>query len=146
MISKNLMVSVSILLFFFSFEITNAMSRDLTLVAGNSTMMEITPPQTHTNTPLNVSTGWAGALDSLLDTSGNVYEAQGGSLGVVSQATFIKNVLINSTTGFYAFIHTLLGITPGPTAISTLIGIVNFMVILNHGFAIIQVISKLLGG
>jgi len=151
MVMRSLAFSVFILILCLSYTLINTLSNDIDIsrndtVGGRSLLRSATPKDDLTdlawnNNPKNLSVFG-------LDDMANTQEIQGGSFGQVSATSILYKTLFYSTTGFDTFLRQILNINTdywNGTTIVAMIDLMMVLVILNHGFVLIQLIMKTLG-
>ena len=144
---RSIGVSIFILMFFFSAEIINATNTDISAYSPENAILDKNEPPrrpTADDTGLNATIDGLDNLN-LLDQPASELERQGGEFGRLSMTKVLKSVLINSTTGFSSYVRVLLGIQTG-TAASIILELAQWLIILNHAFAIYQLLKGSLGG
>ena len=148
MAMRSLAFSIFILIMCLTFTLVNALSNDLNTARGDS------EGQLNTAEPLYSLTdiGWSKNASTLkafgLDSMVNTQEVDGGSFGKVTTSSIVYTTLFYSSTGFDTFMRQLLGISSPEwegTTIVLLIELAMVLVMLNHGFVLLQLLMNVFG-
>jgi len=137
---RSLGISIFILLFFFTWELAPIINASIP--DNNNRVFGVHYAPRSPGDTINTTSVIAGVqtLD-LLDAPANEHENEGGSFRDMKVSKVITNILINSTTGFAQFIKTLLNITNNASATAWLIDLLQWGLILNHAWALFQLIT-----
>jgi len=148
MVMRSMAFSVFILIICLTFTLVNALNDDIAKARGDK------EGQLNTATPKESLTdlAWNKNSTSLttfgLDNMVNTQEVDGGSFGKVTTSSILFTTLFYSSTGFDVFLRQLLDINSSTwdgTTIVLLIELAMVLVILNHGFVLMQLIMNVFG-
>jgi hypothetical protein len=144
---RSIAISVFILMFFFVTTLVTAFNSDVMAINPDNAILQTrTAPRSPTGQDVGLNNTISG-LDSLnlLDQPQNELERQGSSFGRLTMTEVIKTVIVNSTIGFANYVKLLLGVSEGSSA-AILLDLAQWLIILNHAFALFQILRGPLGG
>jgi hypothetical protein len=153
MAMRSLAFSVFILIMSLSYSLINALGTDISIArnetadpSGNSYLTQQQGAKEFSDLQWTKNANSTGVFG--LYNMANPQETQGGSFGKVTMTSVLYDTLFYSTTGFDTFMRNVLGISGSNwdgTFVVTLIDFMMYMVILNHGFVILQAMMNLFG-
>ena len=146
-----LSISIGIVIFCLSWNIVNALSTDLTVNSYNNGLGVIgnrTAPKNYTDTGISPDENQFNRTQ-IFNSQNPEVASYGGFYGYsgISMVGILYDTILKASVNLGGFLRELLGIsnTPGLSAAYTLTELIQWGIILNHTFVIIQLVFRPLG-